>query len=66
MPDWIKVDERMPEKYRYVLCCCANVKRQCNIVKGYWDGNRWCCEMNSNITHWMPLPEPPTEVLKNG
>jgi hypothetical protein len=53
---WISVDERLPEDGVKVLCCTKTKSGNRNIVIGYHDG-RWCCGMNSNVTHWMPLPE---------
>ena len=57
--EWIRCVDRLPEEEEYVLCVCVNARGQQNIVKGYYMGGQWRCGMNSNVTHWMPLPAPP-------
>lgn len=63
-PVWIRADEEVPNDDRYVLCCCRNKEGRPNIVKWYYSRTegRWACGMNSNVTHWMELPEPPEEA----
>lgn len=58
--DWISVKDRLPETEDHVLCCTQSKKGGQNIVRGYYrrDG-LWVSGMNSNVTHWMPLPDPP-------
>jgi len=69
IPQWVSVSERMPQ-YETVL---AYVKHNYSDTDGwrayrvydYTDrfiglGN--LCE----VTHWMPLPQPPAETLKGG
>lgn len=55
---WIPVSERLPENDEKVLCQTVTKKGQINMVIGYYNFDRWCCGMNSNVTAWMPLPEP--------
>lgn len=70
IPLWISVEERLPEDCKHVL-----VFMRRNVVPGwsvdFWhidtdwldDGN-WSKNPTGgyfNITHWMPLPEPPKE-----
>lgn len=65
MTEWIKCSERMPGHGLPVLVVGNDVVQK-NIYE--WDGSTWqdwrgdydeCPE--SAFTHWMPLPEPPTE-----
>ncbi len=65
-PDgWISCSKRMPKGYADVLVTDGeHVEVKWWDESGYW--NSWT-ELNSDIlaheiTHWMPLPEPPQEV----
>ncbi|WP_249527811.1 dATP/dGTP pyrophosphohydrolase domain-containing protein [Escherichia coli] len=65
-PDgWISCSERMPKGYADVLVTDGeHVEVKWWDESGYW--NSWT-ELSSDIlaheiTHWMPLPEPPQEV----
>ncbi|EFF5464044.1 dTDP-6-deoxy-L-hexose 3-O-methyltransferase [Escherichia coli] len=65
-PDgWISCSERMPKGYADVLVTDGeHVEVKWWDESGHW--NSWT-ELNSDIfadeiTHWMPLPEPPQEV----
>ena len=58
-PKWIPVSERLPDEckdvlvYRITGCevtCCTDIKNR------KWFGDEICCY---EVTHWMPLPEPP-------
>lgn len=57
-PQWIPCSERLPETDDKVLCQTVTKKGVFGMVIGYYFDNRWCCGMNSNVTAWMPLPEP--------
>lgn len=59
---WINADYVVPANDDHVLCCTRTKAGRQNIVIGYYMGGLWRCGMNSNVTHWMPLPEPPGEV----
>ena len=52
---WISVEERLPEDDETVLTW-----GDLQIVMMDWrHENKWCCF--GDVTHWMPLPEPPKE-----
>ena len=68
VPRWISVEERLPE--RGITKCSACVKCGDGLKRGVcasynaelklWTG--WHGEKIGNeITHWMPLPEPPAK-----
>ena len=62
---WIPVSERLPKKNgTYLVCTIHDFYRTKNVAKAsfrsggfYGQGGHW-----SNVTHWMPLPEPPKGV----
>lgn len=63
---WISVNDRMPANGQDVLVYIDDYGESritgCNYDNGVW----YDCVMNCeivipNITHWMPLPEPPKE-----
>lgn len=59
-PDlWISAETELPANDDHVLCCTRTKSGMQNIVIGYYMDGLWRCGMNSNVTHWMPLPEPP-------
>lgn len=67
MPRWISVKDRLPDDQRNVLV----VNGHCYIrIVGYWGkrGGQWrwlhngCFAHYNDITHWMPVPEPPKEA----
>ena len=63
-PKWISVEERLPKEWESVL-----VRSRCGYTEcAVWLGvlGKWRCTwdhtlLESEITHWMPLPEPPKE-----
>jgi hypothetical protein len=61
MPQWISVEDRMPEPDTCVLIRQDDtiwVSGFCNALKmwGHYENGETCAP-----THWMPLPEPPKE-----
>ena len=54
--DWISVDDRLPEKGDLV-----NIVKGGAVVCGFYDGEWWDINgrRGGDVTHWMPLPEPP-------
>ena len=69
-PKWISVEERLPEEYNRVLAVDVDGYMMTGeIIRILDDRHRktaYYCDNGydslSNVTHWMPLPEPPKEV----
>lgn len=61
---WIPVTQRLPEKYEVVIALNKRGKQH-DIDKAYWNGfgfyRHYRKAPYSNVTHWMPLPQPPEE-----
>lgn len=53
-PKWISVKERLPEYGQYVLAYSADDDYMTVEARRKFDAFQ--------ITHWMPLPQPPKEV----
>ena len=70
---WIPCSERLPESDLEVLVIASgkvgNITLVNSVEIGDFDRDEgWILEMwpeweDPNVTHWMPLPEPPEEVL---
>lgn len=64
MNEWISVKDKLPEEYRIVICYDDQSER---IKEAEFHHSRF--NVNSqdneiilhNVTHWMPLPEPPKD-----
>lgn len=74
MKNWIKVEDRLPEIGTEVNVFCPEkefnkVTSLCRLKKYegssdyYWDNNYGTSNLHLKeaVTHWQPLPEPPTE-----
>lgn len=56
--EWIKCGERMPDTMISVLV----TGDWFHHAVSFWDGASWCdLDFEPPVTHWMPLPPPPTE-----
>ena len=53
---WIPVTERLPDRWQNVLSVSKYGKHCVDYV--FTDGSWWS---GREVTHWMPLPEPPKE-----
>ena len=62
---WIPVAERLPKEYEPVLVYNPSVGHGQYVMKATLADDGWMTEFdfdphgNPEITHWMPLPEPP-------
>lgn len=69
--EWISVTEKLPERggsHTPCLVLCKNegiVVRPFNHYHNCWDDEDWddhySVAVGGSITHWMPLPEPPSK-----
>lgn len=73
MTEWISVKDRLPEVFDEVIVYFngsisiawrETEKRKRGIVGWHWDSQMSYPESLVNVTHWMPLPNPP-EVNAN-
>lgn len=67
VPKWIPVTERLPEEYVNVLCHLRSLDRQSEYysIDHLMEDGQWWKAANSwkhEVTHWMPLPEPPDHI----
>ena len=64
VPEWIPVEERLPETADDVLVCVTSGF----MFVGYYDGLGSSWELyeqsRESVTHWMPLPSAPEEVVR--
>lgn len=59
---WIPVAERLPEKdYEDVLAFDGICGCFITFTKTTIHGKKYFAIGNGDVTHWMPLPEPPKE-----
>ena len=70
MSEWISVEDRLPEDRGWDPECSVNVLTYCAagfVDIGFYahDVEFWCSgvgdELEETITHWQPLPAPPTK-----
>lgn len=59
--EWISVKDRLPEDGVRVLTACDDGIVRLNINKGGFPAVINRQHKFSDVTHWMPLPEPPKE-----
>lgn len=65
---WIPVTERLPEPFVSVLACIPSEAPLPMVHESYIaDHDKWVCILTAErykdgeVTHWMPLPQPPKE-----
>ena len=62
-PQWISVKDKLPDSTPMVLAMCINgyeLAYYGNYGKGQWTNTLGTEHLN--VTHWMPLPEPPKDA----
>ncbi len=65
-PKWIPVAERLPDVFKHVLVNIPGMAPHPTVQEafreknGMWYSNGFRYEAD-DITHWMPLPQPPEE-----
>ena len=57
--EWISVDDELPADKEEVLVCTRSKDGLRNIDKGYMAIDRFIHRGRAEVTHWMPLPQPP-------
>lgn len=69
-PAWISLDEKYPDRSQFLVIKREQLKHTKNeslIYIAWWDAEKRCFYqaspkgIHADITHWMPLPEPPKE-----
>jgi hypothetical protein len=70
MSEWISVKDRLPDNSNVVLAFDLRISRGINVPKirfAFLFGNTWHRSEGTgwemDVTHWMPLPNPPEEVV---
>ncbi len=60
--EWISVEDRLPDKYGDVICCTRKGtiwQLTYNPTYKLFNVSYDNVENAMDVTHWMPLPEPP-------
>ncbi len=56
---WIPVSERLPEAHGWCVCYTPEIDANRKINVEYFRGFSRTWSGGFEITHWMPLPQPP-------
>lgn len=63
VPSWIPVTERLPDEFISVLVCIPAETPLPTVKEAYLANNWWTTKFGvfnpNEVTHWMPMPEPP-------
>ena len=60
-PKWIPIEQQEPSEFELVLCCILGEKENAIEIL-YRHGDSYYSDYDGGIieiSHWMPLPEPP-------
>lgn len=55
---WVSVKDRLPDK----PCACLLFNIYGWRTFDFWEDDGWEISDENEITHWMPLPEPPADM----
>lgn len=60
--EWVKCSDMMPSQFIEVLVCTEDGSRYIAALNMQmnWDDGDFFDDIQ-HVTHWQPLPEPPTE-----
>lgn len=57
--EWISVADKIPPDQEEVLVLTQSKNGVRNVDKGYWAIDHFIHRGRSEVTHWMPMPNPP-------
>lgn len=71
--EWISVKERLPEKKGMRVLIVCDYRTGPYIAIGEWGNDEWDIDRldrvyglsAEQVTHWMPLPEPPHSLVND-
>ena len=58
--EWISVEDRLPKKHETVLVCSRGENYSVISIDCLCSSGKWY-DQDTDVTHWMPLPQPPQE-----
>lgn len=62
MTAWLSVEEKMPDSDTDVIVAAEDG----HVEAGFHDGRVWrwlnACQIDIDVTHWMPFPNPPEDA----
>lgn len=61
---WIRIEDRLPDRYGLYIVALEGRSVATNVWEPkneFKQESGWCYKGWKHITHWMPLPEPPTD-----
>lgn len=68
MNEWISVKDKLPENFETVLALCKDGDMFVGRHTSWQQWQIWTAKKSTKIvqrtvTHWMPLPEPPKDLV---